>query len=499
MPQVHIDYDIIANRVRSGTIDYDALAANVRTRLPAQIVPQSPVTSADTAFGALRNMAATAAETIGGTPTIAGTAKGLAKTLAGLAFLPGMSQDQVSGPIDPLGDIKDLYKSTIGRIVGGVQTGDPYEISGGVGATAPYYPLVRAGAGIGAKAITPNPESLLLRAAENRSPSAPSLPESAVSIAFPRTGRLVGEDGQPYRNLKASIQERLAQAISNKQMPPTFSELPAVEQNAPQPPLSQRTGLPNVPAPSADISLTQQGPYTSPAPKQPPRNLGNEQFLESLRNAPTEVPNLGSPEAINRWMNVPAKQVMRGANPGARVLEEKLVSPNDLSGTQIKIGFALKDAEGVLQRQLEAAGEKGITIDATKAVNDAVRQARGGIGTPSDPVVKAQLQQVREDIADQYPNLKTMTPLEAQALKRQLKVKFGGPSTPLNDALQQLWVDMNGLIKDAIPEIAPVQSRWQDLYIGNKSIGTAIAKEKVGMKPVDVKALTEKSAKARKP
>ncbi len=251
-----------------------------------------PVTSADSMGGALRNILAQAGESIGGTGTYGGTAKGLLKTFANLAMMQagGGSQDTLppSGQIEPLGDLKDIARSTVGNVVEGVKAGDPYQITEGVGNALPYEPLV-AGGVLSAKDAAMrriNPVALQIRANANRIPKstaqhglgpsdvAATMAGSAIGAisgaANPFIGPAIAEGlnmtgralRQPFRNALAFAQEKLAKHLTRNDVAPPATATPLG--NAPlavNPQTSAPAGvstLPirreNVPPPNAERS-----------------------------------------------------------------------------------------------------------------------------------------------------------------------------------------------------------------------------------------------------
>lgn len=195
-----------------------------------------------------------------------------------------------------------------------------------------------------------------------------------------------------------------------------------------------------------------------------------------------ESPGLDAP-AVNKWMDVPAKEVMHGADPGQQLLDEKLLGPTK-EATKANVQTALTDAGQKLQTKLQGATAQGIQIDAQTPVYDAVAGATKKIGSPRDAAFQAQMNGIVDDIEAKYPNLAKLTPEETHALKVDLgnSIKWSGQSydTPANQAMIQIYRDLNTAIKSNVPGIAPIQSRWGNLFVASKNLAESMADDVVG-------------------
>lgn len=239
----------------------------------------------------------------------------------------------------------------------------------------------------------------------------------------------------------------------------------------------------NAPEATTPRRWSQYGSDTyTPTPREIPRNLVADADLEAIRNAPPKAVESTAP-LVNKWMNVSAKSVMRGSDPGAQLLKENLIGATK-EATKTNVDTALGQAGQDMQSALESAGKTGKTFDVEKIITDALDQAQKRIGAPKDSAFQSQLSGVLDDIVSRYPNLRNLTPTETHALKVELgdAAKWSGTAfdEPVNQVLVQMYRDLNSTIKNGIADIGPLQERWGNLYVATKSLAESLAKDKVG-------------------
>lgn len=207
-----------------------------------------------------------------------------------------------------------------------------------------------------------------------------------------------------------------------------------------------------------------------------PKNLFNA-AKSKLAAPPLE------PSAINRWMNVAAKQVEHGANPGQQLLKENLLGATK-EATRSNVKTALQSASRDMETHLEAATKAGKTIDAQTPTYDAIASAKKRIGSPKDVTFQSQLDSILDDIETDFPDLDKLTPTKAHALKKALgdSIDWDGMNmdAPVNQAKIQIYRDLNSKIKAVSPGISAVQDRWGNLYIASKSLKKSMARDIVG-------------------
>lgn len=217
---------------------------------------------------------------------------------------------------------------------------------------------------------------------------------------------------------------------------------------------------------------TPQEPYIPPQTVyKPPPNTG----------LPTMTPAVDAP-TLNKAMNISEKQVARGANPGKRVLDEKLLGKTP-EETADNVKMALDDSSGKLASALRKATNKGVKIDAQDTVLEALNDAQKRIGTPRDMIFQNQLNGVLDDIMKRYPKLDSLTPEQGHALKVELgdAIHWSGPAydAPVNRAMVRIYSEMNSQLKD-IEGVAAEQSRWGDLYNASKGLKKTLDRKLVG-------------------
>src|SRR5262249_35290710 len=108
--------------------------------------------------------------------------------------------------------------------------------------------------------------------------------------------------------------------------------------------------------------------------------LASKVFRSNGLDAPT----------VNRWMDVPAKEVSHGANPAQQLLDEKLLGPTRRA-TKVNVDQALADSSQKLQGHLERGTQSGVTIDAQTPTYDATLGAIKKLGSPRDATFQAQM------------------------------------------------------------------------------------------------------------
>jgi hypothetical protein len=183
---------------------------------------------------------------------------------------------------------------------------------------------------------------------------------------------------------------------------------------------------------------------------------------------------------VNKWMDVPASAVQRGANPGKQLLDDNLLGGTK-AATKVNVDSELAKAGQQMEAHLgKAAGE----IDAQTPVYDAVAQAKKRIGRPKEAAFEASLQGIVDDIEARYPNLGKLTPKEAHALKVELgdSIRWKGAAVdePVNQAMMQIYHDLNKAIQNEVPGIGDLQSRWGNLYVASKNLSQSLAEDIVG-------------------
>jgi len=87
-------------------------------------------------------------------------------------------------------------------------------------------------------------------------------------------------------------------------------------------------------------------------------------------------------------------------------------------------------------------------------------------------------------ILKKYPNLDSLTPEQAHALKVEIgdSIKWDGApyERAVNKALVQMYGDINDAIKSQLPGIADDMKRWGNLYQADKALGKSIVRNNAG-------------------
>lgn len=192
----------------------------------------------------------------------------------------------------------------------------------------------------------------------------------------------------------------------------------------------------------------------------------------------------GSPE-LNKWINVTPKAMEHGANPAQQILGDKLLATTK-EATKTNVGKALTSAGNEIETALYDATLQGAPrLDATPLVDNALGNVTKKIGTPKDPTFQANIAGIKSDIQAAHPNLSAMSPKETQALIQHLGDSINWHSAienPLNDAMIDLYGDLRkAQISTQVPALEPLLQKWQNLYVGNKSLEGSMLKDAAGV------------------
>lgn len=207
-------------------------------------------------------------------------------------------------------------------------------------------------------------------------------------------------------------------------------------------------------------------------------------------------------QTANEWMGVHPKWVEHGANPGKRLVDEGI-----LSGTREDIKSQVDDKLEDVGRELQVRLLQGkqSSIDGEAIVMSALNKATKRIGIGSDPAFQNRLVTTLDDILARTPNLKTLSPADANALKTAIGDSIKWTGTPyegeINQALVEMYGGLNGAIKSNIPGIDKTLARYSDLKVAQNALAETIRKEQVstGLTRGLGTAMTKTAAKTAAP
>lgn len=345
-------------------------------------------------------------------------------------------------------------------------------------------------------------DAMKLRAMANRAPASPlTVADAARDAVTTGVGGFVGGPAGAaavetanlirrtplYRTPKAIAQEWLAGKIAGPQgasgnavVQPADVAMGPVETVAAPRSAGESTAQPP-PLPREPLTAETVGIQRPNAPELTPENLSVwDQIRGRYGEPPPAAPDA---PAINKWMGIKPDEVSHGANPGQRLLDEKLIGATK-EATAENVKSALDDATKAMKSRLKAATDEGIKIDAQTPVYDAKALVNKRIGSPKDAAFQSQVQSVVDDIEGKYPDLGRLTPEQTHALKVELgdSINWKGAAydDPINKMMIQIYRDLNSAIKTNVEGIGPAQARWGDLYISSKGLRSGMAKDVVG-------------------
>lgn len=207
-------------------------------------------------------------------------------------------------------------------------------------------------------------------------------------------------------------------------------------------------------------------------------------LMSKLRGSANMSAITKSPE-LNKWMNVTPRAMEHGANPAQQILQDRLLATTK-PATQANVKAALKTAGNEMENALYDATLKGAPpLNAGPIVDKALNNVTKKIGTPRDPAFQAQIAGIRSDIANAHPNLNTLTPKQSQALIEHLGDSINwhaATENPINDALIEIYRDLRqAQTTIQVPQLKPLLSKWQNLYVGDKALSGSALKDAAGV------------------
>ncbi len=210
--------------------------------------------------------------------------------------------------------------------------------------------------------------------------------------------------------------------------------------------------------------------------------------FNSLRN--TSMSTITRAPELNKWMNVTPKAMEHGANPAEQILGDKLLATTK-EATQANVKGALKQAGSEMDTalaqadHLNASSGGKLSLDAEPIIDKALNAVRKKIGNPKDPAFQANLAAIKSDIVSNHPNVTALAPSESQALIQHLGDSINWHSTvenPLNDAMIDIYRDLRkAQVGTQVPQLEPILSKWQNLYVGDKALTGSLLKDQAGI------------------
>lgn len=221
---------------------------------------------------------------------------------------------------------------------------------------------------------------------------------------------------------------------------------------------------------------------TPQTPGQPPvRNPLADEF----NNPP--APPATSP-LVNKWMGVSPKDLKFGADPAGEVIRRKLITDNHTT-TLENVTKEKASVQSDLNAQLEKAGTAGVRINAWDTVSQLLDKAKAPIASPTEAAFQNQLNSIGNKILERFPNLDSLTPAQAQALKVELTkdLNYSTVRPPeVTDMLKKMGHEVGVKIKTAVPDSAATYDSWQNLIVAEKGLRNQVAAVKAGrtVKPI---------------
>ncbi len=181
-------------------------------------------------------------------------------------------------------------------------------------------------------------------------------------------------------------------------------------------------------------------------------------------------------------MGAKASQMMRGADPGVRLLSESLIGA-DKETTAANVKSALGSAGADLAKDLQAADESGKIVNAKSIIDDAIADARKPFAEGSDETFQKKLDQITTDANAQVEDLSKVKPSEAHSLKKMIGNAIdwtAKESTPFNNTLKRIYRGLNDSLGDLGSDIRKTQLRWQDLSQADRALSESLVKDRAG-------------------
>lgn len=314
-------------------------------------------------------------------------------------------------------------------------------------------------------------------------------PLNAATAGADLIGNLAGRVSAPINERLATILARGRPFGINQSIPTgaATSDLAQVggdklniarpQPNIPAPDFSGASNI-NTSVPSgaatADQAIIPQEKLNIPRP--PP------QLARAIADFQAKAPAVLDGPTINKWMGTRPANMMRGADPGARLVNEGLIGV-DKTATASNVHTALGEAGADLQKALDSADAKGLTLDGKAIIDNAIADATKKFGIKSDENFMKQIEQVSTDAASEFDDLSALNASRTHELKVRIgdsiDWKTSNPN-PFNDMLKNIYRTLNNGLGDISPEIRKTQLRWGDLNQASKALHESLVKDLAG-------------------
>lgn len=419
----------------------------------------------------------------------------------GVAAFNGMAQPFI--PLARALQNKPISDEQLGRSAdaGGTMTGQfaipaAGELAGMLRATdIPGTGLDLPSSGVPGALRTKLAGALMGSAADNRAAA-----EGAKSpMASTMTGNVINAARRAYEPAAASVKEGLAKLLASGKVAQINNGV-TVPPNAPMgidelhsAPVIQdglRANNPN-PANSLDVNRAPAGTpiYDNGADVMHPESsrlgIPRPEAPTSIDvGVASEAPKTIDAPTINKWLGVRPRDVLYGADPGQRLIDENLIGANKIE-TAANIDRTMPSASADLNKALAKADASGKTVNAATVFNDAVANAVKKAGIKTDEAFMKGIEQLQTDAVAQFGELDKLAPSQAHKLKVwiQQSTDFGSnPATQnvSNNFFKTVGGGINTALKAVDADIAPAMSRWGDLAIAAKSLRQSMANNVVG-------------------
>ncbi len=208
------------------------------------------------------------------------------------------------------------------------------------------------------------------------------------------------------------------------------------------------------------------------------------------------VANKITPRSLNSLMGVAPKMLESGAQPGEQIAKDGLIAGSKESLKQ-QVDQQTKDT-GLALNAVLTKSSAGARIDPNPIMNGAMSNAKNRISGPADPAFEANLQKIFQRVKEEMPgtfptvekflsgdnnSLPMLTPLQAQNLKKTIgdSIRWTGAAYEgdLNEVLLDMYRGLNSATKEAVPEAAPLLSKYQNYQVAKNALEDSILKDRV--------------------
>ncbi len=296
---------------------------------------------------------------------------------------------------------------------------------------------------------------------------------SRASVPINRALANFAADGKPF-GINRTIPESYDRSVLG---PQEKLNIPRPQPEVPAPDLSGQSNVNHAIPESYDRSV-----FGTQEKLNIPRPSSEGALAQAIAENQQKPPAVLDAPSINKWIGAKASQMMRGADPGARILSEGLVGV-DKAATAANVKSALGSAGADIEAELKQADARGVQVNAKSIFDSAIADANKPFAEGSDETFQKKLDQITTDANAQVEDLSKVKPSDVHTLRKMIGKAIDWTtrdSSPFNNTLKKIYSGLNDQLGDINSDIRQKQLRWGDLFQADRSLAESLTKDRAG-------------------